>query len=79
MLVLRSVRRLPRPTVQRRGYLTDSFLDLATALPYPSSWPAYSSTIILVTILGRFGILPVTIWVCASERPDRHLTDRLGK
>ncbi len=59
-------RRLPP---QRRGFITDAFLDLATALPYPTSWPPYSTTIILGTILVRIGILPVAIWVCSICTP----------
>jgi len=39
------------------------FLDLATALPYPSGFPPYSSTIILVTIFSRLLTVPVTVWV----------------
>ncbi|KAF9055410.1 hypothetical protein BDZ89DRAFT_938575 [Hymenopellis radicata] len=52
-------RRLPS---QRRGFIADAFLELATALPYPASWPPYSTTIIIGTVLIRIGILPVAIW-----------------
>lgn len=44
--------------------VTDSFLDLALALPYPESLPPYASTIILTTVLSRlFVTLPFSIWV----------------
>ncbi|KAF9268070.1 hypothetical protein L218DRAFT_954458 [Marasmius fiardii PR-910] len=42
--------------------ICDGFLDLAVALPYPPELPAYSTTIILVTVLSRFALLPVSIW-----------------
>ncbi|KAF9534227.1 60Kd inner membrane protein-domain-containing protein [Crepidotus variabilis] len=40
----------------------DGFLDLALALPLPPDFPAYSATIILVTVVSRFVLLPVSIW-----------------
>lgn len=44
--------------------LTDGFLDLAIALPYPLSFPPYASTIILTTVLTRaLFTLPFSIWV----------------
>ncbi|KAI0732962.1 hypothetical protein C8Q72DRAFT_874028 [Fomitopsis betulina] len=47
--------------------LTDGFLDLAIALPYPSSLPPYSTTVILVTVVSRLIITaPFSIW--AKER-----------
>ena len=49
-----------------RGFLTGletEFLDLALALPIPPSWPAYSTAIIVVTVVTRFALLPVSIWV----------------
>ncbi|TFK75819.1 hypothetical protein BDN72DRAFT_891695 [Pluteus cervinus] len=42
--------------------LGNGFLDLAIALPLPPSLPPYSTTIILVTLLSRFALLPFTIW-----------------
>jgi mitochondrial inner membrane protein COX18 len=48
-------------TVQQ---LTEGFLDLAIALPFPPEWPPYSSTIVTVTLLSRLLFtLPVSIWV----------------
>ncbi|KAF5387706.1 hypothetical protein D9615_000491 [Tricholomella constricta] len=42
--------------------LCDGFLDLAIALPIPASLPAYSTTIILTTVVARFALLPISIW-----------------
>ncbi|KAK0230908.1 60Kd inner membrane protein-domain-containing protein [Armillaria fumosa] len=42
--------------------VANSFLDLATAIPYPTSFPPYSSTIILVTVLTRIALLPIATW-----------------
>jgi hypothetical protein len=56
-----SIRRLP----QRRYFLQEAsqgFLDLAIALPLPSSLPPYSTTIILATILSRVALLPFYVW-----------------
>ena len=50
----------------RRFFVQDvcnGFLDLAIALPLPPSLPPYSSAIILVTIVSRFALLPISIWV----------------
>lgn len=53
----------------RRSFVTldvlkDGFLDLAIALPIPPSWPAYSTTIILCTVLTRLAFtVPFSIWV----------------
>jgi hypothetical protein len=42
----------------------DGFLDLAVALPWPSSFPPYSSTIILLTIASRLALtVPFSVWV----------------
>lgn len=41
----------------------NGFLDLATALPLPPSLPPYSTTIIFVTVISRFALLPISIWV----------------
>jgi len=44
--------------------LSDQFLDLAVALPYPPSLPAYSTTIILVTVASRLILtVPFSVWV----------------
>ncbi|KIJ20251.1 hypothetical protein PAXINDRAFT_166359 [Paxillus involutus ATCC 200175] len=41
----------------------DGFLDLAIALPIPTSWPAYSTTIVLCTVLSRLALtVPFSIW-----------------
>ncbi|KIJ70050.1 hypothetical protein HYDPIDRAFT_104734 [Hydnomerulius pinastri MD-312] len=43
--------------------LSESFLDLAIALPIPPSWPAYSTTIILGTVLSRLVFtVPFSVW-----------------
>jgi len=47
--------------------ICDGFLDLALALPLPPTLPAYSTTIILVTLLSRLAFLPISIWVCLSS------------
>ena len=47
--------------------LCDGFMDLALALPIPPSLPPYSSTIILLTIVTRFALLPISIWVRFSN------------
>lgn len=64
----------PRPHLRthpgRRYYaqsLGDGFLDLALALPIPPEFPAYSTTIILVTIVSRLALLPVSIWVRLND------------
>jgi inner membrane protein COX18 len=41
----------------------NEFLDLAVALPVPAGWPPYSTSIILATLVSRFALLPVSIWV----------------
>ncbi|KAH9482736.1 hypothetical protein JR316_0004836 [Psilocybe cubensis] len=47
----------------------NGFLDLALALPIPPSLPTYSTTIIIVTLVTRFALLPVSIW--GKERSRR--------
>ncbi|THH11476.1 hypothetical protein EW145_g621 [Phellinidium pouzarii] len=43
--------------------ITDGFLDLALALPWPNPFPPYASTIILTTVLSRLIFtLPFSIW-----------------
>ncbi|KAI1795182.1 60Kd inner membrane protein-domain-containing protein [Ganoderma leucocontextum] len=43
--------------------LSEGFLDLATALPYPPDWAPYSCTIILVTVVTRLAFtVPFSIW-----------------
>lgn len=43
--------------------LCDGFMDLALALPIPPSLPPYTSTIIILTIVSRLALLPISIWV----------------
>ncbi|KAJ7764973.1 60Kd inner membrane protein-domain-containing protein [Mycena maculata] len=55
----------PRQPSNKRFFiqsLCDGFLDLAVALPFPPSVPAYSATIILVTVASRLVIFPVALW-----------------
>ncbi|CAL1700800.1 unnamed protein product [Somion occarium] len=43
--------------------LSEGFLDLAIAIPYPQSLPPYSGTIILVTVVSRLLFtVPFSIW-----------------
>jgi inner membrane protein COX18 len=54
----------PRRTFVSLDVLKDGFLDLAIALPIPPSWPAYSTTIILCTVLTRLAFtVPFSVWV----------------
>ncbi len=44
--------------------IQDGFLDLAVALPWPVSFPPYSSTIILLTVVSRLALtIPFSVWV----------------
>ena len=44
--------------------IQSGFLDLAIALPWPASFPPYSSTIILVTVVSRLALtVPFSVWV----------------
>lgn len=50
--------------------LSEGFLDLALALPFPPSLPPYSTTIILFTVVSRLAFtLPFSIW--AQQRRYR--------
>ncbi|KAG6378674.1 hypothetical protein JVT61DRAFT_12945 [Boletus reticuloceps] len=52
-----------RRTFVSLDVLKDGFLDLAIALPIPPSWPAYSTTIILCTVLTRLAFtVPFSVW-----------------
>ncbi|KAH9966066.1 60Kd inner membrane protein-domain-containing protein [Russula dissimulans] len=43
--------------------IQSGFLDLAIALPWPSSFPPYSSTIILLTVVSRLALtVPFSVW-----------------
>lgn len=58
----------PRRTFVSLDVLKDGFLDLATALPIPPSWPAYSTAIILCTVLTRLAFtVPFSVWVNNSR------------
>ncbi|RDX55563.1 hypothetical protein OH76DRAFT_1317916, partial [Lentinus brumalis] len=72
---LRASRWPPRRPVPRRTFissalqgLSDGFLDLAIALPFPPGWPPYASTIILVTVATR---LVFTVPFSAKNRQWR--------
>ena len=44
--------------------IQNGFLDLAIALPWPTSVPPYSSTIILLTVVSRLALtVPFSVWV----------------
>src|SRR6202044_37144 len=44
--------------------LSEGFLDLSLALPFPPLLPPYSTTIILFTVVSRLAFtLPFSIWV----------------
>lgn len=59
--------------------ICDGFLDLALALPIPPTVPAYSTTIILVTLLSRFALLPISIWVRPRKLFKTFLRLKTGK
>ncbi|TDL29551.1 hypothetical protein BD410DRAFT_779991 [Rickenella mellea] len=83
------------PFQQRRSLsftlqtLSESFYDFALALPLPPSFPPYSTTIILTTVLSRvLFTLPVSIWAKKRQwrletevlpRLQNFKTDRLSK
>ena len=55
-----------RPVSNLAG-LSEGFLDLAVALPYPQSWPPYASTVILLTVVTRLAFtVPISVWVCRA-------------
>jgi len=58
---------IPRHAPSTRRFfiqsLCNGYLDLAIALPFPPSFPPYSTTIILVTVVTRLALLPISIWV----------------
>ncbi|KAI9001064.1 60Kd inner membrane protein-domain-containing protein [Trametes punicea] len=65
----RAVRRPPRSPSRRTFVsstvhgLSEGFLDLAIALPFPPEWPPYSCTIILVTVVTRLAFtVPFSVW-----------------
>jgi mitochondrial inner membrane protein COX18 len=57
--------------------LSGQFLDLAVAIPYPASLPAYSTTIILVTVASRLILtVPFSVWV---SHQNFHLPFKVAK
>ncbi|KLO18035.1 hypothetical protein SCHPADRAFT_820380 [Schizopora paradoxa] len=63
------------PTLQT---LTDGFLDLSLALPYPPGVPPYATTIVLATVLSRIALtLPFSIW--AKKRQWRMEEEAIPK
>ncbi|KAH9853524.1 60Kd inner membrane protein-domain-containing protein [Lenzites betulinus] len=61
----RSQRPLPRRTFVSSTIhgLSEGFLDLAIALPFPPEWPPYSCSIILVTVVTRLAFtVPFSVW-----------------
>jgi mitochondrial inner membrane protein COX18 len=63
--------------------IQDGFLDFALALPWPPSFPPYSSTIILLTVVSRLAFtIPFSVWVSAlycRVRLSCQLTNRKAK
>ncbi|KAI0268384.1 60Kd inner membrane protein-domain-containing protein [Gloeopeniophorella convolvens] len=60
---LSTVRRLSPAKRQFTTALQNGFLDLAISLPFPSSLPPYSTTIILLTVVSRLAFtVPFSIW-----------------
>jgi inner membrane protein COX18 len=48
--------------------IQNGFLDLAIALPWPTSFPPYSSTIILLTVVSRLALtVPFSVWVSLMQ------------
>ncbi len=47
----------------------NEFLDLATALPFPPSFPPYASTVILGSVFLRLAFLPTVLWVRVAINP----------
>ena len=46
------------------GTLSEGFLDLALAIPYPEGVPVYSGTVILLTVATRLVFtVPFSLWV----------------
>ncbi|KAF8592443.1 hypothetical protein K439DRAFT_1643585 [Ramaria rubella] len=66
----RSHRSLFTETLQT---FTNAYFDLAIALPYPPTWPVYSSTIILAGVTSRIALLPVFIWARRRERKTEEI------
>ncbi|KAI0832366.1 60Kd inner membrane protein-domain-containing protein [Trametes gibbosa] len=62
--------RLSQRPIPRRTFvsstihqLSEGFLDLAIALPFPPEWPPYSCSIIVVTVVTRLAFtVPFSVW-----------------
>ncbi|KZO93761.1 hypothetical protein CALVIDRAFT_539670 [Calocera viscosa TUFC12733] len=71
---VRSARLLRYRPAPRRGFidfqpLADGFIAVANTLPFPESWPKYSTTIILGTLVVRTAwTLPPVIWARSRRR-----------
>ncbi|EIW62008.1 uncharacterized protein TRAVEDRAFT_115603 [Trametes versicolor FP-101664 SS1] len=71
----------PRRSIPRRTFvsstihgLSEGFLDLAIALPFPPEWPPYSCTIILVTVVTRLAFtVPFSVWAKNRQWRAEHL------
>ncbi|KAF5390705.1 hypothetical protein D9757_002707 [Collybiopsis confluens] len=80
MLFARSLARRPHHARHFTQYANQAFLDLAIALPYAPHWPAYSATIILVTVAARVVVLPAVFWSTRRQlRYERHVLPVLGQ
>ncbi len=68
-----------RVPIPRRNLssVANSFLDFATAIPYPTAFPPYSSTIILVTVLTRIALLPIATWVWEFTPVSNHRSNEI--
>ncbi|KAI0638135.1 60Kd inner membrane protein-domain-containing protein [Trametes polyzona] len=73
--------RRPRHQLPRRTFvsstihnLSEGFLDLAIALPFPPEWPPYSCTIILVTVVTRLAFtVPFSVWAKNRQWRAEHI------
>ncbi|KAF8528940.1 60Kd inner membrane protein-domain-containing protein [Hysterangium stoloniferum] len=66
----KSLRLTPRRTfyTETLQTLSNVYLDLSIALPYPLGCPIYSSTIVLIGVVSRLALLPVSLWARQRER-----------
>ena len=72
---------------QRRGFISETigslgngFVDLALASPFAPTFPAYTSTIVVLTLVSRMAItLPVSVWVRVSKFWPKYVNDPKGK
>lgn len=77
---LTTLRHFPPGKRQFTSSIYDGFLDLAIALPWPSSFPPYSSTIILLAVTSRLALtVPFSVWVCLLQSSQvRRVTSRFA-